>query len=65
MPNQPKTPLRSFRISDELYAAARDKAKGDGYDLSTVVRELLQWYVGVETSADTSASRRRRSPTRR
>lgn len=45
MPNQPKTPLRNFRIPDELYEAAKAKAAEDGRNLSDVVREALEKYV--------------------
>jgi len=45
VPNQPKTPIRGFRIPDELYAAARAKAAERGEDLSTVVRASLERYV--------------------
>lgn len=45
VPNAPKTPIRGFRIPDELYEAARAKAKERGEDLSTVIRAALERYV--------------------
>ncbi|WP_207573592.1 YlcI/YnfO family protein [Mycolicibacterium bacteremicum] len=45
MPNQPRTPLRSFRIPDELYAAAQAKAEEKGESVSDVVRRALERYV--------------------
>lgn len=45
MPNQPATPLRAFRIPDELYSAAKAKAEAEGRSLSEVVRSLLDRYV--------------------
>jgi predicted DNA-binding protein len=45
-PNQPKTPLRSFRISDELYEAAQARAAEEGETVSDVVRRALEEYVG-------------------
>lgn len=45
VPNAPKTPIRGFRISDELYQAARAKAADRGEDLSTVVRAALERYI--------------------
>lgn len=42
VPNQPATPARTFRISDEVYDAAREKAARLGVPLSEVVRELLE-----------------------
>lgn len=45
VPNQPKTPIRGFRIPDELYVAAQVKAAERGEDLSTVIRAALERYV--------------------
>lgn len=45
MPNQPKTPMKSFRISEDLYRAALSKAEEEGKTLSDVVREALEKYI--------------------
>lgn len=45
VPNQPKTPLRSFRIPDEVYKAAQAKAAERGESVSDVVRRALERYV--------------------
>lgn len=45
MPNKPKTPVKSFRIPDDLYQAALIKAAADGRSLTEVVREGLEDYV--------------------
>ena len=45
VPNQPRTPLRSFRIPDELYEAAQAKAAEKGESVSDVVRRALERYV--------------------
>jgi hypothetical protein len=45
VPNQPRTPMRSFRISKELYEAAKAKAAERGESLSDVVRRALERYV--------------------
>jgi predicted DNA-binding protein len=45
MPNQPKTPIRGFRIPDELYRAAQAKAADEGRTLTDVVREFLENYI--------------------
>lgn len=45
MPNQPKTPLRAFRIPEKLYAEAKAKAEAEGRSLSDVVRDLLERYL--------------------
>lgn len=39
------TPKRAVRIPDELWSAARRKAKERGEDVSTVVRAALEIYV--------------------
>lgn len=45
MPNQPKTPMKSFRIPQDLYDAAKDKAAERGESLSDVVRRAFERYV--------------------
>lgn len=45
MPNRPKTPMKSFRIPDDLYRAALSKAEGEGRSLTEIVREALEDYV--------------------
>jgi hypothetical protein len=44
VPNKPKTPLRSFRIPDEVYEAAQAKAAERGETVSDVVRRALERY---------------------
>ena len=46
MPNQPKTPVRSFRISDPISLPALEKARAEGRTLTEVVTEALLDYVG-------------------
>lgn len=41
MPNQPKTPLRTFRLDDDLWVAFGLAAD----DRSAVVREFVRWYT--------------------
>lgn len=48
VPNQPKTPVRSFRIRDEVYLPAKAKAKARGENLTEIVIEALVDYVGDE-----------------
>ncbi|WP_366513404.1 ribbon-helix-helix protein, CopG family [Herbiconiux sp.] len=45
MPNQPKTPIRGFRIPTDLYEAAQAAAQAEGRTISDVVREALAAYV--------------------
>ena len=44
MPNQPKTPLRTVRISEEVWAAAMRKAIDRGETVSDVIRRALVRY---------------------
>lgn len=45
VPNQPKTPVRTFRIPDDLWNAAQAKAADRGETVSDVVRKALERYV--------------------
>jgi predicted HicB family RNase H-like nuclease len=45
VPNQPKTPQRTFRIPEDVYRAAQAKAAAKGESLSDVVRRALERYV--------------------
>jgi hypothetical protein len=40
-----KTPLRNFRIPDDVYLPALEKATAEGTNLSEVVRDALIEYV--------------------
>lgn len=40
------TPLRSFRISDEVYNAAKDQAELDGVSVTEVIVQMLKTYGG-------------------
>lgn len=48
-PNQPKTPLRSFRVPDELWMPARDKAHREGITITDVLQRALREYLGADT----------------
>ena len=45
MPNKPKTPLKSFRIPQDLYEAAQAKAAEKNETVSDVIRKALERYV--------------------
>lgn len=45
VPNQPRTPLKSFRIPQALYEAAQAKAAERGESVSDVVRRALERYI--------------------
>lgn len=42
------TPRRTVRVSDEQWKAAQEKAAKEGRDVSDVVRECLDKYVGKD-----------------
>jgi predicted DNA binding CopG/RHH family protein len=46
MPNQPKTPTRTIRVSNELWAAVKSKAQEDGRTVTDVIIAALKDYVG-------------------
>jgi len=50
VPNQPKTPIRGFRIPTDIYEAAQTKALSEGRTLTDVVREALVRYVDAGTA---------------
>lgn len=45
MPNAPKTPTRTVRVSDEIWGAAKEKAALEGRTLTDVVIAALKEYV--------------------
>jgi hypothetical protein len=42
------TIIRNFRVADELWTAAREKAESDGRNVSDVLREALTTYTRVK-----------------
>ena len=45
MPNAPRTPLKSFRIPEDLYRETQQIAADEGISVSDVVRKALERYV--------------------
>lgn len=45
MPNAPRTPLKSFRIPEDLYREAQQIAAEQDESVSDVVRRALERYV--------------------
>lgn len=45
VPNQPKTPQRTIRVPDDLWAAAKAKADERGETVTDVLVRALQRYV--------------------
>lgn len=52
MPNQPKTPDRKIRVSEDLWRAAQAAAHNQGTTVSEVVRAALQEFVRQPARAD-------------
>lgn len=48
MPNQPKTPLKSFRIPEDKYQEALAKARASGETLTAVVNRMLEEYLAKD-----------------
>lgn len=51
MPNQPKTPIKCFRIPERSYQAARHRATLEGTTLSDVVRAFVETYADEASDA--------------
>jgi len=48
MPNAPKTPTRTIRVSDDLWTSVKDKAQIDGRTVTDVIVSALKEYVKVD-----------------
>jgi predicted HicB family RNase H-like nuclease len=48
MPNSPKTPTRTIRVSEELWTAAKTKAAEDKRTVTDVIITALKEYVGQD-----------------
>ena len=49
MPNQPKTPTRTIRVSNELWSAAKAKAAEDGRTVTDVIVTALKEYTKLQS----------------
>jgi predicted HicB family RNase H-like nuclease len=47
MPNAPKTPTRTVRVSDEIWTAAKEKAAIEGRTLTEIVIAALKDYTSA------------------
>lgn len=48
MPNQPKTPVKCFRIPEAVYQAAKRRAELEGSNLSARVNQFLSLYADAD-----------------
>lgn len=55
-PNQPKTPLRSVRVPDALWNAAKARAAQDGRTVTDVIVAALQDFADAGADLDRHAS---------
>lgn len=52
MPNAPKTPTRTIRVSDELWTAVQARAAQEKVTVTSVIIKALEDYVaGVDTKS--------------
>lgn len=56
VPNQPKTPLHSFRVNDTVWVAAKAKTVRDGETLGSVLRQFLDSYIANSEFSDVRAT---------
>ena len=45
VPNQPKTPVRTFRLADDLWTQLKAAAKREGVTVTEVLRRLVEEYL--------------------
>lgn len=45
MPNAPKTPTRTIRVSDELWLAVQKKAAEQGITVTSILIEALEKFI--------------------
>jgi predicted DNA binding CopG/RHH family protein len=48
VPNAPKTPTRTIRVSDDLWLAVQRKAAKEGVTVTSVILEALEQYVAID-----------------
>lgn len=48
MPNAPKTPTRTIRVSDSLWKTAQKKAAEEGVTITSVIINALEDYLKLD-----------------
>jgi predicted HicB family RNase H-like nuclease len=48
MPNSPKTPTRTIRVSDQLWTAVQKKAAAEKVTVTSIIIEALEDYIKVD-----------------
>lgn len=46
VPNQPKTPVRTFRLAEDIWHKLQAAAKREGITASDLLRRLVEEYLG-------------------
>jgi predicted DNA binding CopG/RHH family protein len=52
MPNAPKTPIRTLRVSDELWSAVQAKAAEQGITVTSVIIDALEKFIYEELDTE-------------
>jgi predicted DNA binding CopG/RHH family protein len=52
MPNAPKTPTRTIRVSDELWLAVQKKAAEQGITVTSILIEALEKFIAEGLDKD-------------
>jgi len=53
MPNAPKTPTRTIRVSDELWLAVQKKAAEQGITVTSILIEAMEKFIAEGLDKDT------------
>lgn len=61
MPNQPRTPSRNFRVHDDVWNAAAERAEREGTNITAILVARLERYGGVKTPPAPPPTRRRKA----
>jgi len=48
MPNAPKTPTRTIRVSDDIWLAVQKKAAKEGVTVTSIIINSLENYIKVD-----------------
>jgi predicted DNA binding CopG/RHH family protein len=52
IPNAPKTPTRTIRVSDDIWLAVQKKAAKEGITVTSVIIASLEKYIKVDKPLD-------------
>ena len=52
MPNAPKTPIRTLRVTDELWTAVQAKAAEQGITVTSVIIAALEKFIDEELDTE-------------